>query len=122
MKLAAIPAGINFPAAALAIQINAPADRSPASGPAAKPCTALPDLTYDDITAAQLANAIRGHWIRDVTFTEDPSQIRTGRSRQVSATLRNLAVNLHRLRGATNIAAACRRISRHPDRVLSLVR
>lgn len=38
------------------------------------------------------------------------------------ATLRNLAVSLHRLRGATNIAAACRRISRHPARVLSLVR
>jgi len=35
---------------------------------------------------------------------------------------RNLAVSLHRLHGATNIAAACRRISRNPNRVLSLVR
>ena len=40
----------------------------------------------------------------------------------VMATFRNLAVSLHRLHGATNIAAACRRISRDPDRVLSLVR
>jgi hypothetical protein len=38
------------------------------------------------------------------------------------ATVRNLAVSLRCLRGATNIAAACHRISRYPDRILSLVR
>ncbi len=32
--------------------------------------------------------------------------------------LRNLALSLHRFHGATNIAAACRRISRYPDRIL----
>jgi len=30
------------------------------------------------------------------------------------ATLRNLAISTHRLTGATNIAAACRDVSRHP--------
>jgi len=64
----------------------------------------------------------RLHWIRDVTFAEDHSQVRTGHGPQVMATFRNLAVSLHRLYGATNIDAACRRISRDPDRVLSLVR
>lgn len=64
----------------------------------------------------------RLHWIRDVTFAEDHSQIRTGHGPQVMATFRNLAVSLHRLHGATNIAAACRRISRDPNRALSLVR
>jgi len=86
----------------------------------------ITDLTYDDITAAQLADAIRRHWslenrlhwIRDVTFAEDHSQIRTGHGPQAMATLANLAVSLHRLSGATNVVAACRRISRHPDRVL----
>jgi hypothetical protein len=52
---------------------------------------AITDLTYHDITAAQLANAIRGHWsienrlhwIRDMTFAEDHSQVRTGHGPQV---------------------------------------
>jgi hypothetical protein len=38
------------------------------------------------------------------------------------ATLRNLAISLHRRAGATNIAAACRHLSRHPNRVLLLLR
>jgi hypothetical protein len=37
------------------------------------------------------------------------------------ATLRNLAVSLHRLTGATNIAAAYRHVSRHPNRILPLL-
>jgi hypothetical protein len=57
-----------------------------------------------------------------VTFVEDHSQVWTGHGPQVMATLRVIAVSLHRLHGATNIGAACRRISRDPDRVLSLVR
>lgn len=35
------------------------------------------------------------------------------------ATLRNLAITVHSLTGATNIAAATRRMSRHPSRVLA---
>ena len=37
------------------------------------------------------------------------------------ASLRNFAVSRHRLTGATNIAAACRKISRHPRRALRLI-
>jgi hypothetical protein len=48
----------------------------------------------------------RLHWIRDVTFAEDHSQVRTGHGPQVMATFRNLAVSLHRLHGAANIAGA----------------
>ncbi len=60
--------------------------------------------------------------IRDVVFAEDHSQNRTGAGPAVMATLRNLAVSLHRLTGATNIAAACRHLSRHPSRVFPLLR
>jgi hypothetical protein len=59
--------------------------------------------------------------VRDVTFSEDLSQIRTGHGPAVMATLRNLAISLHRLTGAANIAAACRHVSRHPSRVLRLL-
>ena len=86
-------------------------------------------MPYLPVTAAELADAIRGywsienrlHWIRGVTFAEDHCQVRTGHGPQVMATFRNLAVSLHRLQADTNIAADCRRISRDPDRVLSLV-
>ena len=56
-----------------------------------------------------------------MTFAEDLSQIRTGNGIAVMATLRNVAVSLHRLAGATTIAEACRRLSRHPNRVLPLI-
>jgi ketosteroid isomerase-like protein len=39
----------------------------------------------------------------------------------VMATLRNLAISVHRLAGAARIAAASRRVSRHPARALRLV-
>ena len=37
------------------------------------------------------------HWIRDVTFREDASQIRTGNAPRVMATLRNAVVSLLRI-------------------------
>jgi hypothetical protein len=47
------------------------------------------------------------HWVRDVTFAEDASRIRTGSGPQVMATLRNLALGLLRLAGPTQIAPRC---------------
>lgn len=41
----------------------------------------------------------------DITFGEDLSQLHTGNAPQVIASLRNLAISLHRLAGATNTAA-----------------
>jgi predicted transposase YbfD/YdcC len=130
VKLIEIPAGIAFPHAALAIQITRTRRPFASAKVSRETVYAVTDLTYDTTTAAELADAIRGHWsienrlhwIRDVTFAEDHSQVRAGHGPQVMATFRNLAVSLHRLHGATNIAAACRRISRDPNRVLSLVR
>jgi hypothetical protein len=45
-----------------------------------------------------------------------PSQVRIGSGPRVMATLRNLALAILRLAGATSIAAALRRHSRPPDR------
>jgi len=63
----------------------------------------------------------RCHWVRDVTYDEDRSPIRTGNAPQVMATLRNLAISLHRLSGATNIAYACRHHAARPDRPITLL-
>ena len=63
----------------------------------------------------------RVHWVRDVTFDEDRSHVRTGNGPQVMATLRNTAISLLRLAGATNIAAAQRHHAANQSRPFNLV-
>jgi hypothetical protein len=50
----------------------------------------------------------RLHWVRDVTMGEDASRIRTGSAPEVMAGLRNAAISVLRLAGATNIAQGLR--------------
>jgi len=61
----------------------------------------------------------RLHWVRDVTYDEDRSQVRTGNAPQVMATLRNTAISLLRRDGWTNIASALRHHAAHPDQVIT---
>ena len=63
----------------------------------------------------------RSHWVRDVTFDEDRSQVRCGSIPQVMAALRNTTIGLLRAAGYANIAAACRRFAAHPDLALALI-
>jgi predicted transposase YbfD/YdcC len=63
----------------------------------------------------------RLHWVRDVTFDEDRSQVRTERIPQVMATLRNIAISLIRICGGENIAAACRHYAAQPKLALAAV-
>lgn len=78
---------------------------------------------------ARLAALVRGHWeienrlhwVRDVTFDEDRSRIRTGHGAQVMASLRNLTIGLLRLAGHVNIARGLRFIGRDPARALGLL-
>jgi predicted transposase YbfD/YdcC len=61
------------------------------------------------------------HWVRDVTYQEDKSLVRTGNAPRVMASLRSLAVSLLRLGGHDNIAAANRHHARDPQRTLKLL-
>ncbi len=61
------------------------------------------------------------HWVRDVTFDEDRSQVRKGNGPRVMATLRNLAISMLRLAGADSIAKATRWCSRQADRCGRLI-
>lgn len=61
------------------------------------------------------------HWVRDETFGEDRSQIRTGSAPRVMATLRNLAITILRKSGATNIAKAIRQLSWKSHAALTLI-
>src|SRR5689334_20503691 len=61
------------------------------------------------------------HWVRDVTYQEDKSQVRTGNAPHVMASLRSLAISILRLDGHANIAAANRHHARDPQRTLKLL-
>ena len=63
----------------------------------------------------------KSHWVRDVTFDEDRSQVRCGNIPQVMAALRNTPIGLLRWAGYSNIAAACRRVAAQPDLALTLI-
>ncbi|MFI8280974.1 hypothetical protein ACIGBH_40125 [Streptomyces sp. NPDC085929] len=91
----------------------------------------ITSLSVFDATCAELATWIRGHWgiekllhhVRDRTFREDDSKVRTGTLPRAMASLRNLAISVLRQDGQTNIAAALRHASRdyrRPLRVLGL--
>ncbi|WP_246143695.1 hypothetical protein [Actinacidiphila oryziradicis] len=57
----------------------------------------------------------RLHWVRDVTFHEDNSQVRTGTASRALAGFRNLAISTFRLAGRANIAHARRDLLNHND-------
>jgi predicted transposase YbfD/YdcC len=81
------------------------------------------------VGADQVLKYIRGHWaienrlhyVRDVTFGEDASQIRTGATPQVMAALRNTVLAILRQEGWSNIAAALRFNAWQADAALQLL-
>ena len=83
----------------------------------------------EKVSPKQLLELNRGHWtienkshyVRDVTFDEDRSQIRTKTGPRMMATLRNLAISLLRMADYTNIAAATRRMAAKPHLALQLI-
>lgn len=72
----------------------------------------------------RLLRLIRGHWrienglhyVRDVTFQEDRSHIRTGHAPQILAALRNLVITLIHRQGSSQIAVTRRWFAFHPEK------
>lgn len=77
----------------------------------------------------RLLKLIRSHWsienslhyVRDVTFGEDRSQIKTGSAPRVFATMRNLAIAILRLNGVKNIAKGLRNLVRKSGQAVELI-
>lgn len=61
------------------------------------------------------------HWVRDVTYREDDSRVRTASRPRIMATLRNLAIGLIRQAGHTKIAATIRKIKSDPHLLLAIL-
>lgn len=76
-------------------------------------------LSPSQASPAELLALIRGHWgienklhwIRDTTYDEDRSQVRTKNGPRVMAGLRNFAISLLRLLGVEKITETIRKLA-----------
>ncbi|MER5179109.1 ISAs1 family transposase [Streptomyces sp. NPDC002896] len=79
----------------------------------------LTDLTSRQASPERLAKIVRSQWtienrlhfVRDTTFAEDASKVRTGHGPDNMAALRSFTISLLRASGHTNIAAGLREMS-----------
>ena len=87
------------------------------------------DLRPKFASSQRIGKLARGHWrietrlhyVRDMAFDEDRSQIRTGSGPQVMATLRNIAIGLIRRMKLPNIQRTLEHLGRRPDQVCALL-
>jgi predicted transposase YbfD/YdcC len=126
LKVTSVDSGLNFPHATQAIQVKRRRRRLGTATWSTETAYAVTSLAAHQASPADLAGWVRGHWriealhhIRDTTYGEDASQVRTGNGPQVMATLRNLATGLLKIGGHKNIAAACRHHARDATRPLT---
>ena len=125
IKVALAPAWIGFEGAAQVAQL-----RRTVTKKGKKTVEVVYLITSDRMASPEtLAAWVKGHWeienrlhwVRDVTYLEDKSLVRTGNAPRVMASLRSLAISLLRLDGHANIAAANRHHLRDPQRTLKLL-
>jgi predicted transposase YbfD/YdcC len=124
-----VAAGLAFPHAAQAIQIVRRRRLSGRKKWSRETACAITSLTVTQASPAGLAAIIRGHWViedrlhwvRDLDYDEDRSQVRTASAPRVMATLPNLAITILRLAGHASIAAALRHHARRPYRPLRTI-
>jgi len=127
IKATEVDAGLGFPHATQVLQVRRTVTRK--SRKSVEVVYLITSMPMTAAAPAQVAAWIRGHWgienrlhwVRDVTFDEDRSTVRTGNAPQVMATIRNTAVGILRLAGHTSIAAALRHHSRDPHRPIELL-
>jgi len=89
----------------------------------------ITSLSQDEADGERLLTLIRGHWgienkshyVRDFTFDEDRSKVRTKSGPRIMATLRNFAISIFRLIGYTNMAKALRDMMAKPHLTLRLI-
>ena len=132
LKVTTVAAGLAFPHAAQALRIvprRRPLNGKNSTKWSTETIYAITSLTVIQARPAELARIMRGHWgiedrlhwVRDVTYDEDRSQVRTGNGPRVMASLRNLAIAILRLTGHPSIAGALRYHARQPGRPLQTI-
>jgi predicted transposase YbfD/YdcC len=118
-----------FPHAAHAFRLDRHTILHNGTKPRADTALGLTSLTDHRAHPHTIARYLRGHWhienklhwVRDNTYTEDTSRIRTGNGPRVMASLRNLAISALRLAGHTSIATGLRAMTANPTKPLQLL-
>lgn len=127
IKVVAAPAWITFTGAAQIAQIRRTATRAGKKTVeviyviTSASCRAAPPAILAAWVQGHWGIENRAHWVRDVVYDEDRSQVRAGSAPQVMATLRNTAISLLRLSGAPSIAAALRHHAARTERPITLL-
>ena len=86
-------------------------------------------LSSVTVSARTLNQGIRGHWgienrlhwVKDVTFGEDRSRIRTGTAPETLSIIRNMVINVLRKHGYQNVAQAFRLLSNNIKKIKGLL-
>lgn len=125
IKVVQAPAWVQFPGARQIAQIRRTVTR--AGKRTVEVVYVITSADPQTAPPATLAAWVKGHWgienqlhwVRDVTYDEDRSQVRTGHAPRVMATFRNTAISLLRMTGWTCIAAGLRHHARHPEQTLT---
>ncbi|WP_327286493.1 ISAs1 family transposase (plasmid) [Streptomyces sp. NBC_00597] len=120
--LTVIDLGLDFPHAAQAVRILRHRTDLTTGKVSRETVYAVTDLTSHQASPQRLGRLARSQWtienrlhfVRDTTFREDASKIRTGHAPENMATLRNLAINTVRTAGHQNVAAGLRHASYEP--------
>ena len=89
----------------------------------------ITSLMKEEASAERLLELNRGHWeienrvhyVRDVTFDEDRSQIRKGNGAHIMASLRNLVISVFRLLGFKYIPDAIRYFTMRLEEALQVL-
>jgi len=123
------PADLPFPGASQVYLIERHVTDTAGKPLSAAAALGVASPTADQATPADLAAYVQGqwavevlHWLRDTTWREDSSQVRTRSGPRVMATLRNLAIGALRLAGRTDITEATRWASRNIHRPFTILR
>ena len=129
LKVCTVRPGLLFPHAVQAMEIKLRRTNRKTGKVGTKTVYAVTSLAPEQVTPTQLAQLVQGHWsvealhhVRDVTYREDASRLRTGTAPRAMATLRNLAIALIRQAGWTNIAAAADHYRSRPDHAAAMLR
>lgn len=120
---------VDFPHVGQVLVVRRTVLRGRAVVPTVETSVGITSLTAARASAKRLLDLSRDHWaienalhwVRDVTFDEDRSQVRTGHAPQILAAIRNTVVGVLRLAGATNIAAAIRHLTLSTTKMLRLL-
>ena len=121
--------GIDFPGAAQVFRIIRHTGGLDGQRTGKEVVHAITNLPPEHADPVALAALVRGHWtiensihwVRDVTYREDASRVRTGNAPAVLAAVRNTVTTLLRRAGTTNIAAARRAVALCHHTLLALL-